>query len=43
MRPETDDIQPQGHCLRHTTECQNLDAMSYPIDLSANDYAGVYS
>ena len=43
VRPETYDIQPQGHCLRHTTECQNLDAMSYPIDLSANDYAGVYS
>ena len=43
VRPETYDNQLQGHCLRHTTECQNLDAMSYPIDLSANDYAGVYS
>ena len=43
MKPETYDIQPQGYCLRHTTECQNLDAMSYPIDLDANDYAGSYS
>ncbi len=43
VRPETYDIQPQGHCLRHTTECQNLDRMSYPIDLEANDYAGSYS
>jgi phenylpropionate dioxygenase-like ring-hydroxylating dioxygenase large terminal subunit len=30
VKPETYDIQPQGHCLRHTTECQNLDRMSYP-------------
>jgi|TARA_X000000950_G_scaffold132872_1_gene165575 hypothetical protein len=43
VKPETYDIQPQGYCLRHTTECQNLDAMSYPIDLDANDYAGSYS
>ena len=43
VKPETYDIQPQGHCLRHTTECQNLDAMTYPVDLEANDYAGVYS
>lgn len=43
VKPETYDIQPQGYCLRHTTECQNLDAMTYPIDLAANDYAGVYS
>ena len=43
VRPETYDIQPQGHCLRHTTECQNLDQMTYPIDLEANDYAGAYS
>ena len=24
IRPETYDIQPQGHCLRHTTECSDL-------------------
>ena len=42
VRPETYDIQPQGHCLRHTTECQNLDAMSYPVDLSV-PHAGEYS
>lgn len=43
IKPETYDIQPQGYCLRHTTECQNLDQMSYPIDLSANSRAGEYS
>ena len=43
IKPETYDIQPQGHCLRHTTQCQNLDRMSYPIDLEANAYAGSYS
>ncbi|MDD9910369.1 MAG: aromatic ring-hydroxylating dioxygenase subunit alpha [Ahrensia sp.] len=43
VKPETYDIQPQGYCLRHTTECQNLDAMSYPIDLNANPHAGSYS
>jgi len=43
IKPETYDIQPQGYCLRHTTECQNLERMSYPIDLEANAYAGAYS
>ena len=43
VKPETYDIQPQGHCLRHTTECQNLDRMSYPIDLNLNKHAGEYS
>ncbi len=43
IRPDTYDIQPQGYCLRHTTECQNLDRMSYPIDLQANAHAGHYS
>ena len=43
IKPETYDIQPQGYCLRHTTECQNLDQMSYPIDLDANTHAGDYS
>ncbi|MEI9413514.1 aromatic ring-hydroxylating oxygenase subunit alpha [Mesorhizobium sp. Cs1321R2N1] len=43
IKPETYDIQPQGYCLRHTTECQNLEKMSYPIDLHANRRAGEYS
>ena len=43
IKPETYDIQPQGHCLRHTTECQNLDQMSYPVDVHANATAGKYS
>lgn len=42
IRPETYDIQPQGHCLRHTTEMQSLDRMSYPIDAS-RPHAGEYS
>lgn len=32
IRPETYDIQPQGYCLRHTTECNDLSQMSYDID-----------
>ena len=43
VKPETYDIQPQGHCLRHSTECQNLDRMTYPVDLDANEHAGDYS
>ncbi len=43
VKPETYDIQPQGYCLRHTTECQNLDSMSYPVDPESNRYAGSYS
>ncbi|ADV14813.1 ring-hydroxylating dioxygenase, large terminal subunit [Mesorhizobium australicum WSM2073] len=43
IKPETYDIQPQGYCLRHTTECQNLERMSYPIDLAANPRARKYS
>ena len=43
IKPETYDIQPQGYCLRHTTECQNLDQMSYPVDADANARAGDYS
>lgn len=31
VKPETYDIQPQGQCLRHTTECQSLEAMTYDI------------
>jgi len=43
VKAKTYDIRPQGYCLRHTTECQNLDKMSYPIDVDANEYAGHYS
>ncbi len=43
IKSATYDIQPQGHCLRHTTQCQNLDQMSYPVDLDDNPYAGQYS
>ncbi len=31
VKPDTYDIQPQGMCLRHTTECQSLDQMTYDI------------
>ena len=31
IKPETYDIQPQGYCLRHTTEMGDLDGMSYDI------------
>ena len=43
VKPSTYDIQPQGYCLRHTTECQNLEDMTYPIDLDSNENAGSYS
>lgn len=43
VRPETYDIQPHGRCLRHTSECQNLGQLSYPVDLAANPHAGKYS
>ncbi|MCV6584042.1 MAG: aromatic ring-hydroxylating dioxygenase subunit alpha [Marinibacterium sp.] len=42
VKPETYDIQPQGYCLRHTTECQNLDAMTYEID-ATKPHAKEYS
>jgi phenylpropionate dioxygenase-like ring-hydroxylating dioxygenase large terminal subunit len=32
IRPETYDIQPQGFCLRHTTESNDLSQMTYDID-----------
>ena len=32
IKPETYDIQPQGYCLRHTTECSGLEQMSYDIN-----------
>ncbi len=44
VKPETYDIQPMenGYVLRHLTECQSLDKMTYPIDLAANEHAGEY-
>ena len=44
VKPETYDIQPDpdgSYVLRHTTECQSLDRMTYPIDLSV-PHAGDY-
>jgi len=43
VKPSTYDIRPQGYCLRHTTECQNLEKMTYEIDPEANTHAGDYS
>ncbi|MGU9956135.1 MAG: aromatic ring-hydroxylating oxygenase subunit alpha [Arenicellales bacterium WSBS_2016_MAG_OTU3] len=43
VKPQTYNIQAQGYCLRHTTECQNLDRMTYAIDLQSNPHAGEYS
>tara|TARA_R110002072_G_scaffold94336_7_gene208516 strand:- start:687 stop:1811 length:1125 start_codon:yes stop_codon:yes gene_type:complete len=36
IKPKTYNVQPseRGYVLRHTTECQSLDAMTYDIDLS---------
>ncbi len=47
IKPETYDIQPmnKGYVLRHTTECQNIEAMTYPIDLSvphSGDYRSFF-
>lgn len=47
IKPETYDIQPQadGYVLRHITECQSLEAMSYEIDTSrphAGDYRSFF-
>ncbi|MCH9758978.1 MAG: aromatic ring-hydroxylating dioxygenase subunit alpha, partial [Proteobacteria bacterium] len=44
IKPNTYTIRDQGgYCLRHQTQCQNLEKMSYPIDVNANDYARQYS
>ncbi|WP_343559337.1 aromatic ring-hydroxylating oxygenase subunit alpha [Kiloniella sp. b19] len=45
IKPETYDIQPDangGYVLRHVTECQSLEKMTYPIDLESNPRAGDY-
>lgn len=44
IKPETYDIQPDtggGYVLRHTTECQSMEKMTYPVDLSV-PHAGEY-
>ena len=44
VKPETYDIQPDadgGYVLRHTTECQSMEKMTYPVDLSV-PHAGDY-
>ena len=41
--PNTYNIMPQGHCLRHTTQSVDLDRMTYPIDAEANPHATDYS
>ena len=43
VNPATYNILPHGYCLRHTTECQNLESMTYSIDLDSNEHAGEYS
>lgn len=45
IKPETYDIQPDaggGYVLRHVTECQSMDKMTYPVDLSVPPHAGDY-
>lgn len=42
VKPETYDIQPEGKILRHRTECQNLDDMTYDIQ-SGFDHWNEYS
>ena len=46
VKPETYDIQPSdGYVLKHTTECQAVEQMSYPIDLSvphADEYRSFF-
>ena len=47
IRPETYDIQAssQGYVLRHTTECQNSETMTYEINKTnakANEYRSFY-
>ncbi len=39
IKPATYDIQPQGKCLRHTTECQDLEDMTYDIHSGFEHFA----
>ena len=40
--PDSYDIRPQGHCLRHTTRAAGSENMTYAID-AQNPHAGDYS
>jgi len=40
--PNSYDVRPQGHCLRHTTRSVGADKMTYAIDVP-NPHAGEYS
>lgn len=41
--PNSYNIVPEGHCLRHTTRCVSLERMSYTVDAGANPHALEYS
>ena len=41
--PNSYNVLPQGHCLRHTTRAANLDRLTYQIDPDANAHATDYS
>jgi phenylpropionate dioxygenase-like ring-hydroxylating dioxygenase large terminal subunit len=41
--PDSYNIVPQGHCLRHTTRTAPLERMSYEVDENANEHASEYS
>ncbi len=38
VKPQSYDVQPQGKCLRHTTQCQNLEDMTYDIHSGFEHY-----
>ena len=38
VKPETYDIQPQGYCLRHKTECQSMEDMTYDINSGFDNF-----
>ena len=45
LDPDSYDIRPQGHCLRHTTSAAKSDSMTYGIDASdagASSYSSWY-
>ncbi len=41
--PDSYNILPQGHCLRHTTRTAPADSMTYTVDANANEHALDYS
>jgi len=41
--PDSYNILPQGHCLRHTTRTAPADNMTYAVDANANEHASEYS